>query len=77
MISIEKNIPIPKLERGTGLKPRAAKYPWDQLEVGNSFLVPDVTVKKFGSTVYAASKRTGRKFTLRSVEGGVRVWRTA
>lgn len=77
MISIDKNIPIPKVNRGGHLKPREAKYPWAQMEVGNSFFVPEVTVKQFGSTVYAASKRSGRKFTIRAVDGGVRIWRTA
>ena len=71
-ITIDKNIPIPGLIGG-----RRAVYPWDTLEVNESFFVADRTTKNFGSMVYSASKRTGRKFISRTVDGGVRVWRTA
>lgn len=66
MVKIDKNIPVPQSGR---------EYPWKQLEVGDSFLVPDTTAKKFGGTVWQARKRTGYKFVTRAVEGGVRVWR--
>ena len=34
MITIEKGIPMPEQKRH-------AKYPWDQLEVGDSFFIPN------------------------------------
>ena len=76
MYKIEANIPVPAVVRagGAGRKP---KYPFADLKVGESFLVPDKTMNKMGSTVTLARKRTGRNFTLRNVEGGVRIWRTA
>lgn len=76
---IEKNIPIP--ER------RAAKfiYPFAEMEIGDSFLVPilkeDMKMKRsrITSSINNGRKRTGYKFTSRylEAEGGIRVWRFA
>ena len=76
MYKIEADIPIPVAVKkgGAGRKP---KYPFAELQVGESFLVPGKTTDKFGATVTLARKRTGRNFTTRNVEGGVRIWRTA
>lgn len=74
-IKIEKGVEIPKMTRGAGLKPRTSKYPFAEMEVNDSFFVA-VEPKKFSGTVYAAAKRTGKKFTIRAWEGGCRVWRT-
>ena len=52
------------------------KYPWDQLKVGESFLAT-VTISNIGNSRNRAEKRTGFKFTTRTVEGGTRVWRVA
>lgn len=71
-ITIDKNVPVPKSVAG-----RHSKYPWDALEINDSFFIADRTTKKFASTVYGVSKRTGKKFTCRAVDGGVRVWRLA
>ena len=76
MYQIEAGIPIPArtTKGGAGRKP---KYPFAELQVGESFLVPGKTADKIGSTVTLARKRTGRNFTVRNVDGGVRIWRTA
>jgi hypothetical protein len=75
MYVIEKNIPAPRFE---GRK----KYPIEDLQLGDSFLVPGVDEKVRRSlTVCAntiAKKHNGtRKFTVRKVGQGFRVWRTA
>ena len=64
---IEDGIPIPK--------PRQ-QYPWLKMRVGQSFFVPGGKTKSLGSIDYAR-KKTGFKFTARTVEGGVRIWRVA
>ena len=76
MYKIETGIPIPvrTTKGGAGRKP---KYPFADLKVGESFLVPNKTTEKFGATVTLARKRTGMNFATRNVEGGVRIWRTA
>lgn len=81
MYEIESNIPLPSEAAG--------KYPFEKLEVGQSFLVrvddvsADPTVeliatrRSIGVSMGRAAKNLGRAFEQRTVEGGVRVWRTA
>ena len=69
---IEKGIPFPKCN-GAG-KPE--KYPWSKLEVGDSFLIAGQDARSVSPLTSAASKRhKGRKYSVRTVDGGVRVWR--
>lgn len=60
-VKIEKGIPLANKWKGRNA------YPWDQMEVGDSFFVAG----KAKPTYTRADKR----FTLRTVDGGVRVWR--
>lgn len=54
---------------------RRAKYPWNELEVGQSFFVEGGSARSMGSTASHAGRRLKRKFIARAAEGGVRVWR--
>jgi hypothetical protein len=75
---IEEDVPLPKRQGGrTG-----SKYPFAVLETGQSFMVPDdaekaVNVGTLRSALGAFNKRNpgSGKFSVRKVEGGVRVWR--
>ena len=69
--AIEKNVPLVQTAG------QQTKYPFLQLEIGDSFLVTDARRPKVGNAAYVAGKLHGRKFTARTVEGGVRVWRVA
>jgi hypothetical protein len=69
---IEKGIPVPK-QVGAG---RKNKYPFDAMEVGDSFFIKDGKVKTLSRSCGTYGKRLERKFTSRTVEGGARVWRT-
>lgn len=72
-IKIDKDIPPPPLGRAP-----ATRYPFADLEVGDSFFIPGATPQSIsGSTSWARNKLTPRKFTVRTVEGGTRVWRVA
>ena len=71
LYKIEKGIPVPG--------PRGS-YPLGQMEVGDSFFVPLADgdkAKRAGirSGMYVAAKRLGCRFTVRAVDGGLRVWR--
>lgn len=75
---IEKNVPLPD---GTSAR---ATYPFASMKRGDSFFVPAKAreeLSKMRNRISAAvaqwSRRHGRKitFTVRSVDGGVRVWR--
>lgn len=77
MIAIEKNIPVPARTHDSRMK-----YPFHQMEVGDSFAVPcfegvdiELLTKRMRTTMGAAARRLERKFVM-AVEGqGVRVWR--
>ena len=69
--TIEKGIPVPKMT-GAG---RKTKYPFESMQVGDSFFVKDGTVKTLSRSCGIYGKRLNRKFTSRTVEGGARVWR--
>ena len=80
-ITIEKNVPRPSVYRM-----RTIKYPFAQMEVGDSFVVP--VPKNNDAVTFAANVRTsshqwgspnGVKFSVLLVDGktSVRVWRVA
>jgi hypothetical protein len=71
--AIEKQIPLPK-------RHQPSKYPWKQMEVGDSFFVATDTKRKaiqFGAMASDTGKRLGCKFATRQVDGGIRIWRVA
>ena len=68
---IEKGIPVPKTA-GAG---RKTKYPFESMQVGDSFFVKDGTVKTLSRSCGTYGKRLECKFTSRTVDGGARVWR--
>ncbi len=73
-LAIEKGVPIPS----TALKIR---YPLADMNVGDSFLVPDDTSGagpahlRVRAAVSHFSKRNNKRFIVRKVEGGHRCWR--
>jgi hypothetical protein len=71
MIKIDKGILLP----ARSCKGRPAKYPWRQMDVGDSFFVEARKSSDFGGAINHARKTTGYEFISRSVDGGLRVWR--
>lgn len=70
MFEIEKGIESPKSVR---------KYPFLEMNIGDSFFVPCEDRGKRHAVRAAATYYNiahGCKFTCRAVEGGIRVWRT-
>ena len=51
-------------------------YPYEDMEVGDSFVVPLVARAKVLNANYRAGKRLGRVFTAKTDKEVVRVWRT-
>lgn len=74
-IKIEKGVPVPES------KALSAKYPWDGMQPGDSFLIAfdgrrDFHIREKASAAANYAKRAfGWKLCTRTVEGGVRVWR--
>jgi hypothetical protein len=71
-MKIEKGIPVTDQRRGNH-----RKYPWDEMEVGDSFFVPGKSPNTISSSANYQSKTRGWRFKVASLEGGVRVWRVA
>lgn len=72
--AIEKGVPIPP--SATGPK-SGSKYPYREMEVGDSFFVPGGKRSTVSGVLQSRHARPHGKFTLRTVDGGVRVWRIA
>ncbi|MGI9535133.1 MAG: hypothetical protein ACR2NW_09290 [Thermodesulfobacteriota bacterium] len=78
-MEIEKNIPIPADSRG-----HSRKYPFDKMEINDSILIPFENGKskiKIRNSVssclgYFRKEHPDLKFTLRTINEGVRIWRT-
>ena len=77
MIKIDKGIPIQPVDRKgtTSIRGPVIKYPWAQMEPGDSFLVHGVTLWRLNTATNRRTKSTGERFTIRSTDGGYRVWR--
>jgi hypothetical protein len=75
---IEHGIPLP--ERTRGGQRGTSKYPFYVIEIGDSFFVAGAGDSRHQTMVISstshARKRTGREFSTRQVDGGIRVWRT-
>jgi hypothetical protein len=65
-VEVEREVPLPKLRH---------KYPYEQMEVGESFFVPGMSLQVLCNSNYWAGKKYGRKFIARCEKGGIRVWR--
>ena len=70
MIELTKEVPVPE--------PRIRNvYPYKVMEVGDSFLVPNVKMQIVLNNNYRTGKRLGMQFIARKEGEGVRVWRVA
>lgn len=67
-IQIDRGIPAPA-------PPQPRRWPFAEMQIGDSFFAPGFTSHTFGSRIWYASAKTGFKFTMRQENGGVRVWR--
>ena len=71
-IVIEKGIPVPKTNRSD----RRSKYPFGAMEVGDSFFVKNGNIRNMSRISSTHAKKMSYRFSCRTVDGGVRVWRT-
>lgn len=70
-IEIEKGIPIKNVDRRNAYH----KYPWMEMEIGDSFLAKKLRIFSIASSRRNAERKTGFKFACRTVDGGTRIWR--
>ena len=69
MIPIEKNIP---LTSKSGARPI---YPWESMEIGDSFFAEGLRPITMTNARVGAERKYHTKYMTRTVDGGVRVWR--
>ena len=69
---------VRELERGIGMPtPRVVyAYPYEEMDVGDSFTVPVAARQKVLNANYRASKRLGCGYTAKTEGEVIRVWRT-
>jgi hypothetical protein len=72
-----------EVEKGVARK-QLGIYPFGQMEVDDSFLVPSSskddrrrTQRHISAVSTSHGRRNGKRFSTRQVEGGVRCWRIA
>jgi len=74
-LKIDKNVPLSRSSSGT------PKYPWSDMQVGDSFFIPQISQRTRGGLYTCAQRAAAIKITVRSVTEngveGVRVWRIA
>jgi len=75
-ITVEKTVPLPERRNNT------KKYPFDQMEIGDSFFVELAQGKKPYTLKQAVNKANNKfkgaqHYIVREVQGGARVWRDA
>jgi hypothetical protein len=70
---IEKGIPVSPIKG----KKKPEKYPFSQMEPGDSFLVlaDEKNRTRLRESIYYEASRSKIKIRIRSVESGLRVWR--
>ncbi len=69
---IETGIPAPKSKYGN------TKYPFERMAVGDSFLVAAGVAHRVSAAASSRAKRhPGEQYVVRTVDGGMRVWRVA
>lgn len=65
-----------KLEKGVPLPGQKLRYPYLEMEVGDSFFREgDERLGMFCNLNWRWGKRLHRKYVCRKVDGGIRVWR--
>ena len=69
---IEKNIQTPRRKYQS-----RKNYPFDKLEIGDSFFVPETRTSKRSIAAYSSlmGKLLNKRFITKTQENGVRIWR--
>ena len=71
MVTIEKGIPLPT-RAGEG-RPSVSIY--RQMAVGDSVFLPNCLMNRRSNNWQRIARENGWKFTARTIDGGIRVWR--
>jgi hypothetical protein len=67
-VELEKDVPVPESRK---------RYPYREMEIGDSFFVEGGGLQNICNQNYRTGKKLGMSFIARKEVNGVRVWRTA
>lgn len=71
-VKIDSNVPFPSVQ-----KRKTAKWPFPDMNVGDSFEFASENRASISASCTYYSKRLGRKYATRNVDGVYRCWRIA
>lgn len=77
MFTIEKNVPIPEAAHLN--KPTRRTYPWHEMDVGDSFVVPNTKRAAASSAMSQFNRKNQLNMRFISYiqkDGSMRIWRT-
>lgn len=73
-MTIKKGIPVPSTAR----RGRPAKYPFADMEIWDCYEVTDPEqAKRAAKAAFRYGARHGKKFSTRTTDEGLRIWRIA
>lgn len=76
MIRVVDNVPLPdNIERRRSRRPRGSKYPFGDMQIGNSFFIKNKAAVNMHASMAQAERTLGCRFIARDVTGGCRIWR--
>ena len=67
-VGLDKDVPLPEARK---------RYPYREMEVGDSFFVEGGGIQNICNQNYRTGKKLGKSFIARKEDGGVRVWRVS
>jgi hypothetical protein len=76
---VEPGVPIPQIVGPATMRglPKPHIYPFADMQVGDSFLVPEGCGQRARQAATAFARRHGVKFLVAATDAGRRVWRVA
>lgn len=67
-VGLDKDVPLPEARK---------RYPYREMEVGDSFFVEGGGIQNICNQNYRTGKKLGKSFIARKEDNGVRVWRVS
>lgn len=77
LVKVERGVPMPGANSSKGENARTWDATLARLETGDSFALPLAAKASAGKYLARHAKATGRTYATRTVDSGLRIWRTA
>lgn len=74
-IEIRRQVPIPEVRNGKKSRGQTKVYPWNELEIGDCFIVEGISSDRMASVMAARHRAHHQKYTRRVIDDKQWVWR--